>query len=168
VYAVGYWNSRPHPIPKTGSLGTLRTPALVVTALGISTCCVPLVFTHPAVLGRIDWSALNLVGLVVSGNLRLSPVVFDVAISYLLLLAAFVALCFARPRKVLLLLSLLGVICSSWAVQMAHHSLFDWFTHSDGRLALLKISYGPAMYALEISMALLLLIAARGEDLDLP
>jgi hypothetical protein len=89
----------------------------------------------------------------------LSPVAFDVGLSYLLMLFAMVALCLPYARKVLLVISLLGIICSGWALEMGHSLLFEWFTRSDGTLRMLRVSYAPAIYAVEIVMSVLLLIS---------
>ena len=94
-----------------------------------------------------------------AGNLRFSPVAFDVAATYLLMLTALFVLFLPRPRKLLLVIALLGVVCSGWALEMGHDSLFHWFLRSGSTLPLLKVSYAPAMYAIEIVMSGLLLIS---------
>jgi hypothetical protein len=77
------------------------------------------------------------------------------------MLFAVAALCLPRPRKALLALSVLGIICSSWALEMGHDTLFDWF--AAGSIPR-TVSYGPAMYAIEIVMSVLLLVPVNGAE----
>jgi hypothetical protein len=108
---------------------------------------------------------LNIVSVVYAGNLRFSPVALDVIASYLLMLLALAVLFLPHPRKPLLIISIAGIICSSWALQMGHWTLFDWFTRSAGTLTAVKVSYAPAMYATEIVMSTLLLLSVMGAEL---
>ena len=125
VYAVFYSVTRRH-LNLSTSLGTARTFAFFVTAFGLCTFFAPLASAKPAVLGRTEWSGLDILKHVYDGSLRFSPVAFDVLSSYLLMLFAIAGLCLPRPRKPLLALSVLGIICSSWALEMGHDTLFDW------------------------------------------
>jgi hypothetical protein len=161
VYAVCYTVTRRH-LNLSTPLGTARTFAFFVTAFGLCTFFAPLASANPAVLGRTVWSGLDILKHVYDGTLRLSPVAFDVLSTYLLMLFAIAALCLRRPRKPLLALSVLGIICSSWALEMGHSTLFDWFA-STGR-TLRTVSYGPAMYAIEIVMSVLLLVSVNGAE----
>jgi len=96
---------------------------------------------------------------VVAKNLPFSPVAFDVAAAYLLMLTALLVLFLPRPRKLLLVITVLGVVCSGWALEMGHDLLFQWFIRSGIAIQILKVSYAPAMYAIEIVMSALLLIS---------
>jgi hypothetical protein len=161
VYAVFYTVTRRH-LNLSTSLGTARTFAFFVTAFGLCTFFAPLASAKPAVLGRTEWSGLDILKHVFDGTLRLSPVAFDVLASYLLMLFAIAALCLPRPRKPLLALSVLGIICSSWALQMGHDTLFDWFSNPGNTPR--TVSFGPAMYAIEIVMSVLLLVSVNGAE----
>ena len=154
-YALSHIGAR---FPST-TPGSMRALASVVVIFGLSTFFMPLARTEPSVLGRTEWSGLNLMAQVRAGNLRFSPVAFDVAATYLLMLTALFVLFLPRPRKLLLVIALLGVVCSGWALEMGHDSLFHWFLRSGSTLTLLKVSYAPAMYAIEIVMSGLLLIS---------
>jgi hypothetical protein len=102
---------------------------------------------------------LNIISQVYAGKLSFSAVAFDIAATYLLMLFAMVALCLPHTRKILLVISLFGIICSSWAGEMGHDLLFDWFSRSGSTLRMQSVSYGPAMYAIEIVMSVLLLMS---------
>src|SRR5438270_11518406 len=115
--------------------------------------------TDGKVLGRTQWSGFNIMSQVYAGKLPLSPVAFDIAASYLLMLLAVVALCLPHARKALLVIGVIGIICSSWALEMGRSLLFAWLTSSDGTLRTWSVSYGPAMYAVEIVLSVLLLIS---------
>src|SRR5215470_10110117 len=154
-YALMHTGSR---LPTT-PLGSMRALALVVVMFGLCTFFAPLARTEPSVLGRTEWSGFNLTEQVASGNLGFSPVAFDVTATYLLMLTAMFVLFLPRPRKVLLIIGLLGAVCSGWALEMGHDSLFHWFIRTGGTLKILKVSYAPAMYAIEIVMSGLLLIS---------
>jgi hypothetical protein len=88
-----------------------------------------------------------------------SAEVLDIASSYLLMLLAAAVAFLPCPRNPLLVISLLGIICSSWALEMGHSLLFDWFIRSGGMLRKVDVSYAAGMYAPEIAMSTLLLIA---------
>ena len=125
VFAICYTITRPRPRLST-SLGTTRALAFLVTAFGLCTFFAPLASTNPSVLGRTQWSGLNIMSQVYTGKLLLSPVAFDVGLSYPLMLFAMVALCLPYARKVLLVISLLGIICSGWALEMGHSWVERW------------------------------------------
>ena len=159
VLAVSYALTRTGARLPSTPLGSVRALAFVVLIFGLCTFFAPLARTDPPVLGRTEWSALDLMAQVRTGNLPLSPVTFDVAATYLLMLIALFVLFLPRPRKVLVIVTLMGAICSGWALEMGHDSLFHWFTRSGSNLKTLKVSYAPALYAIEIVMSGLLLIA---------
>jgi hypothetical protein len=158
VFTVCYAITRPDP-RLLRSLGTARGPAFLVTLFGLCTFFEPIVRTNPFVLGRTQWSGFNIMSQVYAGKLPLSPVAFDIAASYLLMLLVVVALCLPHARRALLAIGVIGIICSSWALEMGHELLFAWFTRSDGTLRTLSVSYAPAMYAVEIVLSVLLLIS---------
>jgi hypothetical protein len=159
VFAVCYALIRLRARFPSTPLGNMRMLAFAVAVFGTCTFFVPLARTDPPVLSRADWSGLNLMAQVRAGNLDLSAVAFDIAATYLLMLLALVALLLPRPRKALLVISLLGVVCSSWALEMGHDLLFHWFVRSGSTLQMLKVGYAPAIYAIEIVMSVLLLIS---------
>jgi hypothetical protein len=132
VYAVVYAVTRRHPNLST-AFGTARAFGFFVTAFGLCTFFAPLASTNPAVLGRTEWSALDILKHLYDGSLRFSPVAFGVLSTYLLMLFAIAALCLPRPRNPLLTLSVLGIICSSWALEMGQHTAFDWFSNPEAR-----------------------------------
>jgi hypothetical protein len=141
------------------SLGAARAPAFLVSLFGLCTFFAPLARTNPSVLGRTQWSGFNIMSQIYAGRLPASPDAIDIAASYLLMLLAIVALCLPHARKPLLLIGLIGIICSSWALEMGHSLLFAWFTRSDGTLWTLSVSYAPAMYAVETVVSVLVLIS---------
>jgi hypothetical protein len=154
VFTVCYAITRPDP-----RLSTSLGPAFLVTLFGLCTFFEPLARTNPTVLGRTQWSSFNIMSPVYAGELPLSSVAFDIAVSYLLMLLAVVAVCLPHARKALLTISVIGIICSSWVLEMGHDLLFAWFTRSDGTLRTLSVSYAPAMYLVEIVPSVLLLIS---------
>ena len=158
VFTVFYAITRPRPRLST-SLGAARAPAFLVTLFGLCTFFAPLARTNPSVLGRTQWSGFNIMSQVYAGKLPLSSVALDVAASYLLMLLAVVALFLPHARKTVLVISIAGIICSTWALEMGHSLLFHWFTRSDGTLRTLSVTYAPAMYAVEIVLSILLLIS---------
>jgi hypothetical protein len=89
-----------------------------MASFGLCTFFAPIARINPSVLGRTQWSALNILSQVYSGKLALSPVAFDLAASYALMLFAIVALCLPHARKALLAISIAGIICSGWALEM--------------------------------------------------
>lgn len=164
VFMVGtitYWITRSRPAPPL-EMSLDRTKAwsaALVLAIGLATSIMPLATTNPPVLGREQWSALNILSEQYAGNLSISSVGLDIGATYLLMLSAMLALLLPRPRKSLLVISLLGIICSSWALEMGHSLLFAWFTRLDGTFEPVHVTYGPAMYAIEIIMCVLVLIS---------
>jgi hypothetical protein len=163
VGAVCYTATRSR-LNLSASLDTSRWLALVVAGFGLSTFFTPFARASPSILGKTDWSARDIVSVIYTGQLRFSAVAFDVIATYLLMVVAIATLLLPRPRKPLLLVSILGIICSSWALQMGRWTLFDWFTRSAGTLTPVKVTYAPAMYAIEIVMSMLLLTAVIGAE----
>lgn len=92
-------------------------------------------------------------------ELRYSPPALEVAESYVVIFVAAIALFLRNLRKWLWLLGLLGILGSCRALNIGHDLLFPWFTHLDGKLREVKVDYGPAMYALPVTMSLLLLLS---------
>ena len=160
VAVVCYWVTRPHPISKGGPVTKSQTVRVLgVVALGFATSLLPIVRTNVPVMGRTEWSGLGIVSQVEVWKFPPSPVVLDIASTYLLMLLAAAAVFLPRPRKLLLLISLLGIISSSWALEMGHSLLFDCFIRLGGTLRKLDVDYGVGMYAPEIVMSSVLLIA---------
>jgi hypothetical protein len=165
VGALSYWITRRRRMP-TGPLGKMQSiPTFLMLAFGLSTFFMPLATTDPPILAKTEWSALDLLSQIYSGKLPFSAVAFDIASTYLLMLLALAALLLPRPRKPLLLISILGIVSSSWALEMGHSLLFSWFTRIDRTLKTIHVSYAIAVYALEIVMSALLLIAIRDDAL---
>jgi hypothetical protein len=50
---------------------------------------------------------------------------------------------------------------------MGHSLLFDWFARAEGRFWMVSVSYAGAMYAIEITMTVLLLISITGDDAEI-
>jgi hypothetical protein len=160
VGTIAYWITRSRPAPLEAPLDETKLwSAALVLAFGLGTSIMPIASTNPPVLGRGQWSALDILSEQYAGRLSLSSVGFDIGATYLLMLSAMLALLLPRPRKSLLVISLLGIICSSWALEMGHSLLFAWFTRLHGTIEPVHVSYGPAMYAIEIIMCVLLLIS---------
>src|SRR5579862_8080913 len=122
-----YWITRRRRLPDTTISGGARIAALLVIAFGLATLAVPLVRTSPAIFGRTAWPGSAIARELYSGQLRASPVALDLVASYLLLAVAAVGLIVWGSRKLLLLVSILGIAASSWALEMGHDTLFDWF-----------------------------------------
>ena len=160
MFVVLYWITRPNPLSAKSQLSRTQIAAvLVVLVGGLATFTVPLVHTDPAVMGRARWSALDVLSEMRSADFALSPTAIDVLASYALMLIAIVVLVLPPLRHALRIVSLLGIICSSWALEMGHYTLFKWFTPVEGALRHVQVSYGPAMYALPIVMSLVLLLS---------
>ena len=95
-----------------------RTGAIVLIAIGLLSFFEPLITTKPPVMGRAQWSLLDIVrqlqkgGLHTSaGNLVLPSISFG--LPYLLMLFAFFNLCFFPAQKVLAWVGVIGAIDAS-------------------------------------------------------
>ena len=95
-----------------------RAAAMVVIAIGLLSFFEPLITTKPPVMGRAQWSLLDIVrqlqhgGLHTSaGNLVLPSISFG--LSYLLMLFGFFNLCFFPAQKVLVWVGGIGAIDAS-------------------------------------------------------
>jgi hypothetical protein len=162
AFAVGYWATRSNIVPNTGDLSKSELVQIfLVTAFGLVTLFVPLARTNIPVAGRTEWSGLAIVLWRDAWKFPPSPVVLDITASYTLMLFAAVAAFFPRPKKVLLVISLLGVICSSWALEMGHSLLFDWFIRTGGILRKVDVTLAPGMYSLVITMSTLLIVSTN-------
>ena len=131
---------------------------VLIFALG--TCIVPVFKTSPAVLGRTDWSLLNLLTNIKSGQLKSSPVAFDLAATYVAMIAGVCVLLMPRPRNALLGIAFLVALCSAWAVNMADNLLFDRLKTSNGS-AHVSVTSAFGAYAIELLIAALFWIVAN-------
>jgi hypothetical protein len=61
---------------------------------------------------------------------------------------------------VLLVISLLGVICSSRALEMKQSLLFDWFIRTGGILPKVHVTFAPGM-CFVITMSTLLIVSTN-------
>ena len=145
-------------------MGTSSVLAFVVAAFGLGTFFMPLARANPSVLDKSEWSGRDILSAMYARQLGFSPVAFDVIATYALMLVAIAGLFLPRPRKALLITGVIGIICSSWALEMGHWSLFHWFTRSAGTLTAVTVTYAFAMYAIEVVMSMLLLIAVIGAE----
>jgi hypothetical protein len=162
AFAVGYWATRSNIVPYTGDLSkSALAQILLVTAFGLGTLFVPVARTSIPVAGQTEWSGLAIVLRGDGWKFPPSPVVMDIAACYTLMLFAAVAVFFPRPKKPLLVISLVGVICSSWALQMGHSLLFDWSIRTGGILRNVDVTFAPGMYGLEITMSTLLIVSTN-------
>lgn len=164
VAAVCYWITRPHAISSGGPFSKSQVAGVIlVMALGLATSFLPLARTSVPVAGQTEWSGGDIVLRVDAWKGHPSPEVLGIASSYFLMLLAAAVAFLPRPRNPLLVISLLGIICSSWALEMGHSLLFDWFIYSGGTVRKVEVSYAAGMYAPVIAMSALLLIAANQE-----
>ena len=162
AFAVGYWATRSNVMPYTGDLSKSELAQIfLVTAFGLVTLFVPLARTGIPVAGQTEWSGLAIVLRGDAWKFPPSPVVLDIAASYTLMFFAAGAVFFPRPKKLLLVISLLGVICSSWALEMGQSLLFDWFIRTGGILRKVDVTFAPGMYALVITMSTLLIVSTN-------
>ena len=154
---VIFWVTRPNVFATKGLFSRPHLLALsLVLAFGLATLDVPLVRTAPPVMGRSQWSALNILS---EAQLRYSAPALELEVSYIVMLVAAGALLLPRFRKRLWFVSLLGVISSSRALNIGKELLFPWFSHAHGQFTQIKVNYGAAMYAGPITMSLLLLLS---------
>jgi hypothetical protein len=163
VAAVCYTATRSR-LDLSAPMGTSGVLAFVVAAFGLGTFFMPLARAEPSVFGRSEWSSRDILSAMYAGQLRHSLVALDVIATYVLMLFAIAGLFLPRPRKTLLIIGVLGIICSSWALQMGHWGLFHWFTKSAGSLTAVTVTYAPAMYAIEAVMSMLMLISVIGAE----
>jgi hypothetical protein len=162
AFAVGYSPTRSNIVPNTGDLSKSElAQTFLVTAFGLVTLFVPLARTSiPVAGGQTEWSGLAIALRGDAWKFPPSPVVLDIAASYTLMLFAGVAAFFPRPKKVLLVISLLGVICSSRALEMKQSLLFDWFIRTGGILPKVHVTFAPGM-CFVITMSTLLIVSTN-------
>ena len=137
-----------------------RILSACVLICGLFTFFLPVFNISPAVLGRTEWSPLNLLISIKSGQLEFSPVAFDLAATYLAMIAGVFALLLPRPRNTLLAIGFVAALCSAWAINMANDLLFDRLKTSNG-LPRVTVTNAFTAYALELAIAALFWIAAN-------
>src|SRR5215469_15324952 len=92
LFAVGYWITRPQLVPTGGRLSRSQfSQVVLVVIFGLVTFFVPLARTNLPVMGRTEWSGLAIVSRPDAWKVPPSPVVLDIAASYVLMLCAVAA-----------------------------------------------------------------------------
>jgi hypothetical protein len=152
------------------SLGKRRKRfALLLIAAGLCSFFVPLVRINPSVLGRSQWSALNIASEIHKHNLPVAGGDIDInliflALVYALMAAALVILCFSSSATALKIISGMGVVLS---FSRYWHSSFEstlFGFHMRGS----SIKYGPAMYVFPwVMLGLLIICFTEGLDSEL-
>ena len=148
---------------------TRKQMAFVILAIGLLTFTVPLVSTTPPVMGRTQWSAWNIAAQVYARKLpvpdgRFDEALVEIALIYLLMLFALVALCFPRSEKPVRFLAGVGFAISSlakfWRFGFVQ-TFYGYFGHTRNW----HVGAGPAWFVLPFIMPALLLVSFR-ETLD--
>jgi hypothetical protein len=143
-----------------------------------------LVTINPPVMSRARWSAWNIAWQPYHGTLPQPSGVFrapsflnvawtyssfnGIALAYLLLLVALVALFSPRYQKALKVIALIGLIASGQALKFGSGDFGSMFFGPAGTAVEWNggIRYGAAMYAVPAVMAALLLVAMTAGTLD--
>ncbi|MGE5220456.1 MAG: hypothetical protein ACM3SP_25915 [Chloroflexota bacterium] len=144
-----------------------RRKALVLLTLGIglATSFGTLVVIDPAVMGRSQWSALDMAKGIWDGTFPplagagLGITLIDLALVYLLMLYSLVVFCFSDSRKLLKIIGLIGCLLSLETLGRGEQSFKRMFfglvpVHGNA-----TIDYGAAMYLVPLIMSALVLIS---------
>jgi len=149
-----------------------RSLAFLAIVAGLLTFFLPLVTTHPAVMGRSHWSPWNISRQIYEGNLPPS-IPLMATVSYLLLMVAFGALCLTSSRDVLAKIAIFGFF-TSWFWRGDRRS-FEVLFYGDVHYEVTRyhylgivshVGFGDLTIVLLGAMGSLLYIALK-EDLDL-
>jgi len=141
--------------------------ALLVIAIGLCTSGLPLIILDPPVQNRTGWSALDIASNVYQGNLPVAKGHFDeglieIALIYLLMPVALMAIYLPGPPKALKAISGIGFVLSSLAKfwRFGFLETFGWEYWGPGHLR-----SGPAWWILPwIMPALLAICFAKNID----
>ena len=138
----------------------------MVIAIGLYTFFVPLAIVEPPVMNRTDWSALNIAlnvcwrKLPVPGG-RFDEGLIEIALIYLLMPFALVALYLPGPPTALKVVSgigsILGSLAKFWKFAFVQ-TFFGFFGHTVNW----HVRFGPASWALPWVMPLLFAICIAG------
>ena len=142
-----------------------RTRVLLTLGIGLATSFGTLVIVEPAVMGKSQWSALDMATGIWNGAFPplagggLGITLIDLALAYLLMLCSFVVFCFSNSRKLLKVIGLTGCLLSLETLGRGEQSfkrMFFGLVPVEGNAA---INYGSAMYLIPLIMAVLVLIS---------
>lgn len=142
--------------------------ALLVIAIGICTFFMPMVILDPPVMNRTEWSALDIALKIYERKLPVPEGQFDdqllqIALIYVLMVFALVALYLPGPPKALMVISTIGFAFSYVANWWT--STFHWTFGYYGHMQTWHMSRGPAWWILPWIMPSLLAICFA-ENLD--
>jgi hypothetical protein len=150
----------------TKPLGRRRKGLIfVVLGIGLASFIGTLVFVDPAVMGRAQWSALDMASGTRDGTFPLSGgggfgiVLIDLALAYLLIVFSLLAFCFSRSQKLLKVIGVIGCLLSIEALGRGEQSIKMMFFGLASTRGQGTITYGAAMYVLSLVMSALLLIS---------
>jgi hypothetical protein len=137
--------------------------AFLVIAIGVCTFFVPLTDIDPPVLGRTQWSALNIASQIYQQKLpvpqgRFDPGLTEITLIYVFMMFALVALAFSLAPEVLRVIALFGTVLSSLAKWWGSAFVWTFFGYF-GAVANWRVRPGPAWYVLPFVMPALLLIS---------
>jgi hypothetical protein len=110
----------PGPLPAKPLGAPRKRFALAVIVLGICTSVLPIVNVSPSVLNRTQWSPYSILSAVVAGELPVAKghfdeVLADIALLYVLLPLALMAVFLPKSPKPLTLITFVGFVVSSAA-----------------------------------------------------
>lgn len=143
-----------------------RQLASLVIAIGLYTFFVPLVTIDPPVLGRTQWSALNIASEIYRRKLpvpegRFDPGLTEITLIYVFMAFSVAALGFSRAQEALRVIALFGTVLSSLAKWWGNSFVWTFFGYF-GPIANWRVRPGPAWYVLPFVMPVLLLISLVG------
>jgi len=139
--------------------------AFLVLGIGLASFIGTLVVIDPAVMGRSQWSALDMASGIWDGSFPPSKgggigiVLIDLALAYLLLLFSLLAFCFSRSQKLLKVIGVIGCLLSIEALGRGEQSFKRMFFGLASAHGHATITYGAAMYVLSLAMSALVLIS---------
>ena len=149
--------------PMTALGPTRRNLAWLVLVIGFCTFFVPLVAIDPPVLGRVQWSALDIASGIFRGELpvpqgRFDPGLTEITLIYAFMAFAAAALTVSRAQEVLRVIALFGTVLSSLAKWWGGTFIWTFFGYF-GPVANWHLTPGPAWYVLPFVMPALLVIS---------
>lgn len=150
----------------TKPLGRRRKGLIfVVLGIGLASFIGTLVIVEPAVIGRAQWSALDMASGIRDGTFPPSVgggfgiALIDLALAYLLIVFSLLAFYFSRSQKLLKAIGIIGCLLAVEALGRGEQSfrrIFFGLVPAHGHVS---ITYGAAMYALSLAMSALLFIS---------
>jgi len=144
--------------------GTTRRAVALVLAIGLASIFVPIFSIDHAVMGRADWSALDILASVAARHIAPDAALFNATmmclwLSYLSLLLGMIALWLPHYEKPLALAGFIGLYASDRVIVHGHYDFRLLLSaKSLGGPEELIVSYQPTVYGLPILFVLLLLL----------